>query len=648
MSLKSLPMRNKILKILIDNQYVTLNDLAKELNMSYKAVRGQVNKIDEFLVSQQLGTIKSKPGFGIWLETSTEQLIIINQVILFDVKKENENFKEDRLYRLLAIIIARPNNIITRQLLSEMLHISMPMIAQTINEAKDWLKVFNVDLVNTPDEGLYIEGNESSQRLAIKHVIKGISEVTNLDDALKTVLPRIDIDIVKHSIKRSEAERNLNFVDEAFDDCLIYSSIVIQRYLRGELVEIDDEEMENLKTYTEYDFASSILKRSFSSYGIEVPEEEIAFLSIHILCSRMIDTSYISDTKEILYEFNIKLDLFIEKLMTVLGSILNIDLMADFELRRGLKLHLKSCVFRLKYDRMPSARVTRIIKDEYPQTFRISWVVSVLFEEYFNIKINEVELSYIVIYIQSAIERNQRKLTVCLVSSSGVGLNTLICDRLKRKFTRIDSIETISLHSFNKTMSKDFDLVISTHNLDIDDYVRIDELLSDASLIKNEKWMNNINLNDDNEKFDVLCHSLFDPDLILLDLECSTREEVIKEICDQLYYKNIVSDEFYLSVLEHENSNSTSIGNLSATPHGDQDYIFESRVAIATLKDSIDWDGEKVKLVFLLAIKTNNTLEVKKTQLFCKQYLNIVETVQQVEYLLEIKNNFNFYKFLIR
>ena len=91
----------------------------------------------------------------------------------------------------------------------------------------------------------------------------------------------------------------------------------------------------------------------------------------------------------------------------------------------------------MKYNRSANNELTGYIKNEYTTTFRVSWLISVLFEEYFNLKITEDELSFITIYIQSALERNSKPISAILVSNASNGINQMICDKLRRNCDEI-------------------------------------------------------------------------------------------------------------------------------------------------------------------------------------------------------------------
>ena len=83
-------------------------------------------------------------------------------------------------------------------------------------------------------------------------------------------------------------------------------------------------------------------------------------------------------------------------------------------------------------------------------------------------------------------------------------------------------------------------------------------------------------------------------------------------------------------------------------PHGAQSEVNNSKVVIATLKNPILWNDDLVDVVFLLGFKMDTPDEVKRIQVFYKQYISLVETDEKVQKLKQMKSNVELYKYLIQ
>jgi PTS system fructose-specific IIC component len=98
-------------------------------------------------------------------------------------------------------------------------------------------------------------------------------------------------------------------------------------------------------------------------------------------------------------------------------------------------------------------------------------------------------------------------------------------------------------------------------------------------------------------------------ELILLDINCSTKEEVIEKIIDTLSKGGYITskEEFSKAVFEREKHSPTGLEGGLAIPHGKSKSVKKAVFAAARLKNKIsNWESinedNKVDLVFLLAI----------------------------------------------
>ncbi len=635
-----------ILKELLNGDLNTLNSLSKILGMSEKTLRTRLKKLNEFLGENRLGYIESKPGIGITLTADEEQR---KKILLFTEKSNNDyslNYQERFVKTMKLILYSTKNNPKTTQSIAESLYISTPTAQKIINECNSWLSMFKLKLRTVRNKGIAVVGSEVAYRLAFKHFITGFEKETNIELKLSGLLSDVYITKIKACILETEKEWNFKLAEDSFDETLIYCCLAVARN-KEHPIYLERSELVNLQAYSEYSFAKVLFNKLYKLTNITLSDEEVGFLSIQILCSRLIQ-SYSDDTKLMLREFDTKLNEFVGRIIKVVSEVVNVDLTNDEYLFKGLINHIKPCIFRLRYGRGYPNSMTGYIKNEYLQTFRVSWLVSVLFEEYFNLKVTEDELGYIALYIQSALERNQREIDMLYVSNGPMGFNQLMVEKIKRKLPNIKDIKITSTHEYENSQNIDYKLIVSTEKLD-EKTVLIDETLSNKAINNIDKAIKNI-FNQDAEKlkFDIITHQLFDPDLILVDLKIKNKEQLIEMMCHRLVLKGYVNASFYKSVMDREAITPTSIGNMIAIPHGDQAYINEAKVFVAILKEPIKWDSDEVDIVCLLAVKMSNELEIKKTQTFYKGFINIMENKDEVNKIKSFKSEIELYKYLIR
>jgi len=104
---------------------------------------------------------------------------------------------------------------------------------------------------------------------------------------------------------------------------------------------------------------------------------------------------------------------------------------------------------------------------------------------------------------------------------------------------------------------------------------------------------------------------LLDPELILVDSECESKEEVIRELIDLLYIAGRTDDLDRLEqvVWARETVYSTGLGHGFAIPHCRSDAVRVNSIAILKLRRPIPWgsiDDQPVGIVILLAIRESD------------------------------------------
>ena len=98
---------------------------------------------------------------------------------------------------------------------------------------------------------------------------------------------------------------------------------------------------------------------------------------------------------------------------------------------------------------------------------------------------------------------------------------------------------------------------------------------------------------------------LMSNDLVLFDVEASTKEEVIGLITDAMDKggRLLNKDGYLADVLKREASSTTAVGFLVATPHAKSVHVKEPSLAFLRLKAPIQWDDdEEVQMVFQIGV----------------------------------------------
>ncbi len=643
----------QILDYLLKHTVVSTQKIADEIGLSEKTVRVKLDGLETYLTQSKLGELVRKPRIGIWLKVNDSQRTALVNTMLDDESTYFVTENDDRVTLTTKLLLRNIGGNLTTTKLASDLYLSTPTMLKVVKEAEDRLSKFDISLKRVRNKGIELEYSESNYRFAIKSMILQESKDKPVEDLITYFMPGLDIPLIRKVILETENEWGVEFTDGSFNDLLILVCCAVYRNSIAKSFSTSAQEIMIFERHNEYAFAQAIFQRLSKSLKINISQNEIAFLSIQILCSKVIGSNVMLVPTERVREYDNNLEIFTEKLINIVGNILNVDLSNDIALYQGLLSHLRPTIFRLRYGRSMPNNLVHTIKSEYKQVFRSVWSISVLFEEYYNLKVTEDELGYIVLYIQAAIERKEHPLHVVLASNLGMSHNQLLCERIKKNLSDIKDIEIVAVHEFRLNKFSNADVILTTGNMNLHDprIIEIDHLLTPQGVHKLRRHLLNVTLRrvEKISRFDSRCHQLFEPDLIFTHLNVKNKEELLEILTLHLVRKGYVTRKYLNTVLERESATSTSDGNRVAIPHGNQNEVNEAKVVIATLDKPIHWyEEDDVDVIFLLAVKMTSQEETEITQLFYKQYIKLVETDEAVDVLRKIPNNIEFYKFLIR
>lgn len=638
---------HNILMILSEHEHISVKKVATLLNVGSSTVRRKVELINDVLKENDLGVIEKTPSVGLHLELKEEADIhdLFNN---YNVK--NIMVAENNIYIYLITILSQEENKITLSELSEKVYDSLPVVRKNIVLCKEWLYLFDIKLVIKQNTGITIIGNEENIRLAIKHISIN-NERVSLEENIRYFAKDIDIELLKKCIYKIESEWNFKFSEESFNSMLVYASLSIKRSGKTEMY-ISDKEIETVLRYNEYAWSKSLFNIIEKEFSVLISDVEIVYFAIQLLCSGLIHCRDIEEEENDVYKYDEKLKKFIVKIIAVISEVINVNLNDDKELYYGLLNHLRPAIFRMRFEKHSTTKLTEFVKEEYKQTYRVSWALSILFEEYYNINISSTELSYITLYIQASLDRLTKPAHLALVTELGMGLNQMFCNKIKIAIPRVEKIVIISLRDFDSSCLKDYDLIVTTSNLGIEDdkLVQVSTILNEAGIrkIRTKLDIMKVKRLEEKKKFDVSCHHFFDPKLIFTKLEISSKEDLLVFLSKKLVDYGYATPKYHSSILKREKTVSTYLGNGVAIPHGNSLYSNESKVVVAFLDKPVIWDSDnEVDVVFLLALRIRNAEESKQVQLFYKGFLDVIETDENLNNVKKLEND-ELYKYFIK
>lgn len=407
----------------------------------------------------------------------------------------------------------------------------------------------------------------------------------------------------------------------------IHIAITYKRVQSGHHVSIYPKEYKEIIHQKEYEVANNIVEKVEQKLQVTFPEVEIAYIAIHLLGTKMISQTNISE-KGIEQVMDDEVFQLTSSILEAIENKLELEIRNDRELIIGLGLHLKPAINRYRYGMNIRNPMLDDIKANYPVAFEAGVMAGIVLEEHTGIKIDENEIGYLALHIGAAMERKKmqtgprRCMVVC---ASGVGSAQLIYYKLKSQFgTKLEVVGTTEYYKLNQISFDELDFIVST--IPIPDklpvpVIQVNSILGESDLKRVESFV----WEDNEDVFEFIKEHL-----VFLDKPFNTKEEVLEFLYSQLVKLNLVEGGFLNAVYEREAVAPTSFGNLVAIPHPITPQTNETFLTICTLQKPIIWQDKRVQFVCLLSVEKNSSSDLQTLYSMLGKIVDDVSIVQQI------------------
>lgn len=653
--------QGRILNSLLRHDIVTVSMLAEEAGIAENSVRSKLTRVEAFLKENQLGSLGRKAHVGIWLEASDAQRQELRSVV--DASGSEQEFISDQKLRrdevLRLIFQMKRSQPLTLAGIGSKLYLSPQAAKRSFQSAVEWLAKNGVQAQAVQNKGITLEAEEATYRRVLQNYLLQ-NYFDDLTKAIQDFLPGIPLLEIRQCLVEEESTWRLEFSDYSFREIWLYLCIAIYRMNGGHRIEhFDKDEEQEITKHKEFEFASGLTDMLSKKKSMEIPWAEILNLAKVILCSGLAYDMPGGRATDDIFEYDTKLRAFTKDVITTMSVVIGEDLTEDEHLYEGLLQHLRPAIFRLRYGYEKVDNLLDYTKQEYKNIYRAAWSTSTLFEEYFNVKVTEEELLYITLYVEVALERNNRPLSAALIVQNNDIHAQLIAMKLRKALPRIADLELVSLPSVSTRKLHDCDLVFTTvDNIETRfapraeekrKLIHIPKVLTDSDIVSLKQKVRDLTDSEakKEEKLALNSIQLLDPELMFIHSDLTDKADIIHMMVDRLVADGYVLPEYFDSVMDREAATTTAIGNGIAIPHGFSSGVIQSKVCICTLQTPIRWNDEMVDVIFLIASKTRTMAEANDMRQFYKYFVKLTDTNEKINILRGITSGSEMYKYLI-
>ena len=615
-----------ILKYLKEvGEYVTSEQLSAICHVSTKTILKDIQSLNEDMKVTD-NYIDVKPSYGLKL--------VINDIDAFsdfsasyrpfqDYFVFSVNEREDWVQKYLI----EEDKWIKSEYICEMLFISPSVLSQCLKTIRKSLAQYDLKLVQKPHYGMKVEGREFNKRLCLSAIYmtyidqredfpgkqfneEELEVINTITSVLDHVLTRFEISMSEVSVQ--------NFIIDIF--------VLLKRVKQGTLLKATEKMVIDISRWTESIVAVEIAKEIKRQLDIELGDQEIVSLSIHLASKRII-RHYDESIHRIIQNFDVMQ--IVDNMLNNIAEQWHIDFTQDRELCSMLTLHLIPLEVRSRYNVVLQNPLTIKIKQQNILAYQLAVSACNQLVDYHGNNLSDEEISYIALHIELALLRKQikEKKNVLIMSGGGRGTSSILAYQIKELYNKyINEIKMVDYIGIKKYDFSHVDLLITSAPIKEELPISIIEVNYYLTEQDKKKIKNCL---DDQEIFHMSLH--LEENLILRNINISKKEDVIAYMIQH----TIKQEDLIEKMIENDYIGNYELENM-VTVLSCQANIPESKVIMAILEKPILWNKRKVQLIIMPIIGAHMNLQVldlfKELSLLVQNALYIKKIIKKQNY----------------
>lgn len=473
----------KIVDVLLTNkEYITIDMISEQLNVSNKTIRNDLQLVDEWLSENQLKLIK-KTGVGIRIEGEKIDKLRISKIVNEKNKSMIEYSPEARkIYIGMQLIDCEDSCRIYE--LSSALYVSRATIHKDILALTKNLEEFKIKLHRKNNNGISIEGKERNLRNFLLELMMNDNGYGLFVDIIKNDQYPCDGSYVFAGLEVTDDEvkdffscilgSNHPYLNSLFFQSLVtvllHFFLSILRIQNHHYVTLSEQFIKELENEPFYEEASQLTQLLASHYKIIIPETEIRYLQVYMISLQNSNDLNHDDKKE-------AMDLT-EQIIDDWSQQLHLPFIEDATLKHALFTHLCPAITRFRHNIPIENPLMNDIKSLYKNTFDITHSSVKCIQEKYNCLLSDDEIGYITLHLAASLERMKKPLRCIVVCHGGMGASNLLVEKLTSQLVEIEIVSQETFFSIYECDFHSIDLIISTMKLKLHTDIPILEINS--------------------------------------------------------------------------------------------------------------------------------------------------------------------------
>ena len=470
-----------ILQLLLNEKnFQTTAEIAARLSVSAKTVSRQLPKVEDVLAAVGL-QLEKKSGAGLKVVGSEVKRYALAKQLKSSEKREYAP-NERRSIIISKLLSSREP--IKLFALSSGVHVTDSTISNDLDKLEPWFRQQGLKLLRKPGLGVSLLGDERDLRRAIVRYIYEHVGQENLLNLMQDNLPEDDEPVAQMSkfllelidagewrrleqmIRVTENDLGYKLSDNAFIGLVVHLSLVVRRIKNHEAVTVDAETSNRLRGSREFSVARRLAENISAAFGLDVPDGEIFYITMHILGARSRYSSASLGTISMMDNF--RLVTLARQIMKRAAKITGRDIDKNQSLLAGLVNHLAPTISRLKMRMDIRNPLLSEIQTHYPELMSLTRRCVAEVEAEVGESLPDAEIAYIAMHLGAALSDSEKFLhavhRVVVACPTGMGTSRLLASRLRAHFPTLKIVDEVPILEINSeyVAAKDFDFIIST------------------------------------------------------------------------------------------------------------------------------------------------------------------------------------------
>lgn len=460
---------------------LTVADLADRLDVSARTVHRDLDPASEYLADRSL-TLVRQAGRGLRVEGEAG----VREAVLEELGDFGTlaSASEERRAYLLGTLLRADAPIKLRALASRS-KVSVGTVSRDLDGAGEWLEGFGLSLLRKRGYGVEVRGKESDRRRAMGALIlqnlEGADPLGTGFSAADRLLGLVDAGRLRTvEALTAGAVEGLPYAiaDDALVNLSVHVTLMVERLLHGGGIEFGADTVQRLRGTVEHGTARNLAVHIEDEFGVDVPEEEVAYLVMYMRGAKLRQ----DDALERYFESaDLEVASRVSALIHHVEERTGVPLAGDSLLYTGLLAHLERAIHRVRENMRIYNPLLAEVEADYPALFEL--VTGALEKVFADEEIPKEEAGFVAMHFGAALDRGQGGFpgNVLAICDSGISSSRMLAARLQKAFPQIRQIRNASLFDLEKLDPDDFDLVVSTVGLPLPEgsYVRVGPLLSE-------------------------------------------------------------------------------------------------------------------------------------------------------------------------